>query len=91
MTDPHHGDGDGDDHGHRHEQRGLDGDEAPLEIARRHAKPCGGSSNSLDANLTAEGVEVLSVEPGDLLLVEVFADRVVFRPHPATAAGGDGR
>jgi hypothetical protein len=66
------------------EQRSLDGGEAPLAIARRHAKPCGGSANSLDANLTAEGVEVLGVEPGDLLLVEVFGDRVVFRPHPAT-------
>jgi len=56
------------------DQRSLDGGEAPLAIARRHAKPCGGSANSLDANLTAEGVEVLGVEPGDLLLVEVFGD-----------------
>lgn len=71
------------------DQRSLDGGEAPLAIARRHAKPCGGSANSLDANLTAEGVEVLGVEPGDLLLVEVFGDRVVFRPHPAGGAADE--
>jgi hypothetical protein len=71
------------------DQRSLDGGEAPLAIARRHAKPCGGSANSLDANLTAEGVEVLGVEPGDLLLVEVFGDRVVFRPHPATGGAAN--